>query len=41
MLPKVFARIEFIEGGGEKAIITNPESLSLAIEGKAGTHIVL
>ena len=39
MLPKILAIIEFIEKGGEKAIITNPESLSLAIEGKAGTHI--
>jgi carbamate kinase len=40
MLPKILAIIEFIENGGERAIITNPESLSLAIEGKAGTHIV-
>ena len=39
MLPKILAIIEFIEGGGERAIITSPESLSLAIEGKAGTHI--
>ncbi|MCL1940431.1 MAG: carbamate kinase, partial [Synergistaceae bacterium] len=39
MLPKILAVIEFIEGGGKKAIITNPESLSLAIEGKAGTHV--
>ena len=40
MLPKIVAIIEFIESGGERAIITNPESLSIAIEGKAGTHIV-
>ena len=39
MLPKIQAIIEFIENGGERAIITNPSSLSLAIEGKAGTHI--
>jgi carbamate kinase len=39
MKPKILAIIEFIESGGERAIITNHESLSLAIEGKAGTHI--
>ena len=39
MLPKIQAIIEFIENGGGRAIITNPSSLSLAIEGKAGTHI--
>lgn len=39
MLPKVQAVIEFLEGGGKKAIITNPESLALAVKGEAGTHI--
>ena len=39
MLPKVQAVIEFLENGGKKAIITNPESLEDAIAEKAGTHI--
>ncbi|GMB00567.1 carbamate kinase [Pelosinus sp. IPA-1] len=39
MLPKIQAVINFLEKGGEKAIITNPESLKAAIAGTAGTHI--
>lgn len=39
MLPKIQAVISFLEHGGKKAIITNPESLHQAITGKAGTHI--
>jgi carbamate kinase len=39
MLPKVQAVINFLESGGKKAIITNPESLADAIANKAGTHI--
>jgi len=39
MLPKVQAVIDFLENGGKKAIITNPESLEEAIAEKAGTHI--
>jgi len=37
MLPKVQAVIDFLENGGEKAIITNPESLEEAIAEKTGT----
>ncbi|MCX7919382.1 MAG: carbamate kinase [bacterium] len=40
MLPKVQAVIRFLEQGGREAIITNPESLADAVDGKAGTHIV-
>lgn len=39
MLPKVQAVIDFLENGGKKAIITNPESLEEAVAEKAGTHI--
>ncbi len=40
MLPKINAVIDFIERGGKKAIITNPESLKDALKGLTGTHIV-
>lgn len=40
MLPKVEAVILFLERGGKKAIITNPESLEEAIMGRTGTHVV-
>lgn len=39
MLPKIQAVISFLENGGKKAIITNPESLEEAVAGKTGTHI--
>jgi carbamate kinase len=40
MLPKIQAVIDFIEGGGREAIITDPAHLGLALAGKAGTHVV-
>jgi carbamate kinase len=40
MLPKVEAVIRFIESGGREAVITNPESLSEAVSGNGGTHVV-
>lgn len=40
MGPKIKAIIEFIEATGKEAIITLPEKLRLAVEGKAGTRIV-
>lgn len=40
MLPKIQACIAFLQCGGSEAIITNPESLSLAIKGNAGTRIL-
>jgi carbamate kinase len=39
MKPKIEAIIQFLEGGGEKAIITSPENLLKAARGEAGTTI--
>lgn len=39
MLPKIQAVINFLEQGGKKALITNPESLEEAVAGKTGTHV--
>jgi len=39
MKPKIEAVIQFLENGGEKAIITSPENLLRAFKGKAGTTI--
>jgi carbamate kinase len=40
MLPKIQAMIEFVQATGRQGIITDPEHLAAALEGKAGTHIV-
>jgi carbamate kinase len=40
MGPKIEAVVRFLRAGGRRALITNPESLPLAIEGRAGTHFV-
>ena len=40
MLPKVEACISFIENGGRQAVITCPERLSAALDGRDGTQIV-
>lgn len=40
MAPKIQAVINFLEAGGERAIITNPENLGRAVRGETGTHIV-
>jgi carbamate kinase len=40
MGPKIAACIEFVEGGGAEAVITSPESLGAALEGRAGTRLV-
>ena len=40
MLPKIEAVIQFMEKGGKAALITNPESLGQAVQGKTGTHVV-
>ena len=40
MGPKIEAVIRFLRAGGRRALITNPESLPQAIEGRAGTHFV-
>ena len=40
MLPKMQAIIKFLENGGKKALITDPEHIGEALEGKTGTWIV-
>ena len=40
MGPKIEAVIHFLQHGGKRALITDPENLPLAIEGRAGTHII-
>lgn len=39
MKPKIEAAIEFLEGGGDETIITDPEHLAAAVRGESGTHI--
>jgi carbamate kinase len=41
MGPKITAALKYLERGGKDAIITNSEHLVDAVEGKAGTHIVM
>lgn len=40
MAPKIQACIWFLERGGKKAIITNPDNISRALAGETGTTIV-
>lgn len=40
MLPKIRACIEFIERGGEKALITDPPNIQRALKGETGTWIL-
>jgi carbamate kinase len=40
MLPKVQAIIQYLENGGKKALITDPEHIGEALDGKTGTWIV-
>jgi carbamate kinase len=40
MGPKIRAVIEFLEGGGREALITNPANIGRALAGKTGTRIV-
>jgi len=39
MQPKIAAVIDFLEAGGKEAIITTPQNIEAALEGKAGTRI--
>ena len=39
MAPKIRSALQFLSDGGKKVIVTSPEKLELAIQGKAGTHI--
>ena len=41
MGPKIQAVINFLESGGEQAIITSIEKIKDALEGKAGTHFFI
>jgi carbamate kinase len=40
MLPKVQAIIQFLENGGKKALITDPEHIGEALRGETGTWIL-
>ena len=40
MLPKIEACIQFLSDGGSEALITSPEALSTALDGKTGTRMV-
>ena len=40
MGPKVESIRRFLRAGGKRALITNPERLPDAMEGRAGTHFV-
>lgn len=40
MAPKIQAVIWYLEGGGKRALITNPENIGRAIRGETGTWIV-
>ncbi len=40
MGPKVDAVVDFLRGGGDRALVTDAESLVDALDGQAGTHFV-
>ena len=40
MGPKIDAVIHFLHHGGKRALITDPDSLPRALEGRAGTHFL-
>jgi carbamate kinase len=40
MGPKIEAIISFLQGGGTRALITNPPNLGRALSGATGTHVV-
>ncbi|HZP91255.1 MAG TPA: carbamate kinase [Burkholderiales bacterium] len=40
MGPKIEAIASFLEGGGSRALITNPPNLGRALSGATGTHVV-
>jgi carbamate kinase len=39
MGPKIMAVLNFLEQGGKRALITNPENMLKALNGGAGTEI--
>ena len=40
MLPKIQSLIDFLEGGGKEGLVTDPQHIPLALEGKTGTWLV-
>ncbi|RLI61304.1 MAG: carbamate kinase, partial [Candidatus Thorarchaeota archaeon] len=40
MLPKIKASVQFIERGGNEALITDPPNITRALRGETGTRIV-
>ena len=40
MLPKIEAILKYMDAGGKRALITNPENIKNALEGKTGTWVV-
>lgn len=40
MGPKIEGIIRYLENGGKEALVTNPENLERALDGKTGTHVV-
>jgi carbamate kinase len=40
MAPKIQAAINYLENGGEKALITDPDNIGRALKGETGTRIV-
>ncbi len=40
MGPKIEAALDYLEHGGKEVIITNPENITRALRGEAGTRIV-
>ncbi len=40
MGPKILAMINYLENGGAKGIITNPDNLTRALEDQSGTHFL-
>ena len=40
MLPKVKAIVRYVENGGKEGLITSPESIGKALDGKTGTYIL-
>jgi carbamate kinase len=41
MGPKIEAILEFVRGGGTEAVVTSCDTLSAAVQGACGTHVVL
>ena len=40
MGPKVEAIVHFLQAGGKRGLITSPNQLADALDGRAGTHFV-